>query len=297
MARVTTADIARFLEVGTDKIYTDNFDKYPKEYDKYTTAKESKKEVAKFDSVGNLQAAQEKIEGNSIQYGKVEQAYQTTCKMKTWANGFQYTLESERFDQYGVLLKAKAKELARTMLELRENNAVYWLNNADNAAVTLADGVPMLSNSHPLKNSASLNDTLTTGGITYENMKTAFNMFNAFMNHAGGPMKSTPKRIITHRNNMWTVDEVFMSDKEPHVLSNTKNVLPSIGRVYSNYISNQNYWFLEDTDFEHILFVKNMDVQFEADKDKIGTKDWYVNALEIYNLCVIPNIGIVGSTG
>ncbi len=299
MSRTMTNDISRFLEAGIDDIYTENFQKFPKEYDKYTTQKTSEKKVAKFDSVGNLQAAQEKIEGNAIQYGKIEQAYQTTCTMKTWANGFQYTMESERFDQYDVILQARAKELARTMLDLAEDNAVYWLDNADNAAVTLADGVPWLSNSHPLKNCGSkYNDTLATGALSNpDNVKTALNMFNGFYNHAGGKMKSTAKRIITHKNNMWTVEEIFGSDKKAYESSNTKNVLPPVDRVYLNYLANQNYWFLEDTDYEHELFVRNMDVKIEADRDIINTKDYYVNAVEIYNTCVVPNIGFVGSTG
>lgn len=293
-----TNDISRMIVLGNTEVFTKNFETYPREYPGYTTPKTADKKTMYYDSMGNLSAAAEKPEGSAIQYGKVSQAYQTSVTMKTWANGYSHTMEAIKFDLFSVVNSAKAKEIARTMVDLEENNAVYWLNNADNAAVTLADGQPILSNSHPLANApGEFNDTLATGAITPTNVKEALKLFNAFKNHAGGPMKADADRFITHKNNMWTYEEVFGSQNKAYELSNTKNALAPIKPVFLRRIANENYWFLEDSSYEHVLFVTFMKTAFDEDEDKIGTKDMYFNAVAIYNTCCKPEIGLVGSTG
>lgn len=118
MAYTITPDISRMIIVGQKEIFTRNFDSYPLEYPGFTTPKSSNKESETYDSMGNLKAATQKVEGNAITYGKVTQAYQTTIKNLTWANGYEVTLEATKYDQYGVINKIEAKELARTMREL-----------------------------------------------------------------------------------------------------------------------------------------------------------------------------------
>jgi hypothetical protein len=298
MAVTRTNDISRMIVLGNSEVFTKNWETYPREYPQYTTPKTADKKTMYYDSMGNLPAAAEKPEGGAIQYGKLTQAYQTSVTIKTWANGYSHTMEAIKFDLQGVVNSAKAKELARTMAELEENNAVYWLNNADNAAVTLADGVPMLSNSHPLVNApGEFNDNLFTGALTPDNVKAGLKLFNSFKNHQGGPMKSDPDRFITHKNNMWTVQEIFGSDKKAYELSNTKNSLAPLKNVFLRYLADENRYFMEDTQFDHVLFVSFMKTAFDEDEDKIGTKDMYFNAIAMYNTCAVPNIGLVGSTG
>lgn len=297
MAYMITTDISRMLLAGQKEIFTRNFESYPIEYTWYTTPKSANKETETYDSMGNLKAATRKVEGDAITYGKVTQAYQTSITNYTWANGYEVTVEATKYDLYGVCNSIKAKELARTMRELEETNAVYWLDNA--ATVNLADGVPLASNSKPLVDSASLNDTLATASTIADpdNHKTVINMFYGFMNHAGGPMKSRPGKAVTHYVNQLTVEEVYRSINKANEFSNTKNVLPSISWGYSTYMASQTAWMVWDTSYEHILFQTFMGTAFDTDTDKIYTKNMYFNAIAMYNLGCLPNIGVVYNPG
>lgn len=296
MAYTATTDESRMIVAGQKEIFKKNLELFPLEYPNFTTAKDSNKKTETYDSIGNLQAATEKIEGGSIPYGKVEQAYQTSITNKTWSNGFAHTMEAIKFDLYGVINSVKASELSRTMRELEETNAVAHIDNAITTA--LADGATLGSNSHPLFNvPGSYNDTLTSGALTPDNLKTGVQMFSAFKNHQGGPMKSKPNRLITHSYNMQTVEEIFSSTLKAYELSNTSNKLPKLNPVYSTYMSSTAAWLLEDSNFEHILFQWFMKTEFDQDKDIINTKNMYFNAIAIYNTGVLPNIGIVYSPG
>jgi hypothetical protein len=296
MAYTMTQDISRMIVAGQKEIFLKNYDPFPIEYPEFTTAKTAKQKTETYDSMGNLQAATEKVEGSNISYGKVGQAYQTSITNKTWANGYSVTIEASKFDLYGTINSVKAKELARTMRELEEGNSVYWINNA--TTVNLADGAPLWTNSRPLLNVVgTYNDTLTTGGLTPDNVKTAISMFTQFLNHAGGPMKSRASDGLTHAYNMLTVEEIMGSELKAYELSNTGNKLPKLIWHYSSYMESLTSWMVWDKNYEHILFQVFMPSTFDSDEDKINTKNLYLNAIAIYGVGCLPNIGVVGSAG
>jgi hypothetical protein len=286
------------LVAGQKEIFTKNFDAYPTEYPQFTVNKDGVKEIETFDSMGNLGEGGEKMEGDAINYNKVEQAYQTSIKSKTWANGYAHTIEAIKFDLYGVINSVKAKELARTMRELEEKRAIKRIDEA--ATANLADGVPLASDSHPLKNApGQFNDTQAAASSLSDpdNHKTMVNMFYDFKNHAGGPMKTKPTDGLTHYTNMLTVEEIYKSVNKANEFSNTKNVLPKINWKYSTYISSRTAWMMWDSDFDHVLFVWWMKTDFDTDQDKISTKNYYLNAVAMYETGALPNIGFVYNAG
>jgi hypothetical protein len=298
MAYTITSDISRMIVAGQKEIFTKNFDAYPTEYPQFTVDKTATKKVETYDSMGNLTAGGEKVEGDAITYGKIEQAYQTSVTNRTWANGYAHTMESIKYDLYGVINSAKAKELSRTMRELEEQRAIKRVDEA--LTTNLADGVPLASASHPLVNApGQFNDTLATASSITDpdNHKTMINKFYEFKNHAGGKMKSKPTDGLTHWSNMITIEEIYGSDKKANELSNTKNALPKISWKYSTYISNQNAWMMWDNTYDHILFQWFMKTVFDQDEDKISTKNMYMNAVAIYETAAVPNSGIVYNAG
>lgn len=298
MAYTMTSDISRMIVAGQKEIFTKNFDAYPLEYTSFTTEKTANKKAETYDSMGNLGPGGEKIEGDSISYNKVEQAYQTTITNKTWANGYSVTLEATKYDLYNVINDARAKELARTMRDLEEQNAIYWVDNA--TTVNLADGAPLATNSRPMYNVAGVfNDTLATASSIADpdNHKSMINMFYDFKNHQNGPMKSRPTDGLTHYSNQLTIEEIYGSGNKAGEISNTKNVLPRMKWNYSTYISSKTAYMMWDSSYDHILFQWFMKTQFDSDEDKINTKNLYMNAIAIYNTGALPNIGIVYNAG
>ena len=300
MAVTVTSDISRMLAAGITDVFTENFNAYPIEWPSFATKKTADKETMIYDSMGNIGAATEKSEGGEVPYKKIEQAYQTTVKMKTWSNGIRFTLEGKKYDLYKVTAEAQAKELSRTMRELEDNNVIAWIDNVTSSSYALADGQPIASNSHPLKNLAgTYNDTYATASSLKvpENHKTMINMFADFKNHAGGKMKAYPNKGLTHRYNMGDIEEIYQSDKKANEFSNTKNTLPSIQWVYSTYMSDTDAWMMWDSRYEHLIFVEYQGVNSNSGEDKEKTLDFWYNVYQMYNVGCLPNIGIVWNDG
>lgn len=297
MAYTITSDISRMLVEGQRDIYMDNFNPFPIEYPQFSTKKKSTKKVETYDSMGNLQEAYVKVEGDPIVYGKVGQAYQTTITNETHVNGYAHSFEAIKYDLYGCINSVKAKELARTMREEEETTVIAQWDNA--FATNLADGVPLCTNSRPLVNSGALNDTLaTTSSLQVpENHKTMIKMFAAFRNHAGGRFKTYPTNGMTHIQNMMDIEEVYYSQNKANEQSNTKNSLPKIKWVYSTYLASLTAWFMWDNKIDNVLFQEHTPTEFDQDEDKISTKNMYYNAIGMYAAGTLPSIGIVGNVG
>lgn len=289
------AQMSRMTVAGQKEIFTKNFDTYPSTYAPAVTLKTSTKAAETYDSIGNLKAAEEKLEGGPINYGGIEQAYQTKITNKTVANGFFVTYEEMEDDLYAVVNSAKAKELSRTMKDAEEAEA--WRPYNEAFTVIGADGVALCSDSHPLKNSASVNDNLTTGAITVENLKAGLMLSNGFLNHAGQPYLTEADQIITHKNNMFTVQEILKSVNSAGEISNTKNVLPPLKEIYTRWLTSTTSWFLRDSTQENIIFQSREKTRFGEDTDKISTLNIYLNAIARYKAGFINAFGIVGSTG
>lgn len=299
MPKTMSADISRMTVIGGNKeVFTKNFDSIAIEYPGFTTPKTADQWIEYYDSMGNLSAGQEKYEDVALVYGKVTQAYQTKIETRGWYNGYSHTAEALLKDRQSVIRSVKAKELARTMRDLEEKRAIYWLDNAFDT-VTLSDGAYLCSNTHPCLNaSGTYNDTLTTGALSPDTLKTAIQMFADFKNHAGGPMQSDPKILITHKYNMLAVREILGSDRQAYEFSNTKNVLPDLKPVFSRYLTSKTAWFLEDTDYEHILFQWFKKTEFGEAEDEVKSPgDMFLRAIAYYNTGALPNVGIVGSQG
>lgn len=301
MAVGLTADISRMVVLGNKEVFTGNFDTVPREYQGYTTAKTASKKTEYYDSMGNLAAGYEKTENMTLTYSKVVQAYQTSCAIKGWANGYAHSKESIMFDLFNVINSVKAKELARTMLDLEEARAIRHLDNAF-ATDTLADGVYLCSATHPCKDaSGTYNDTLLDA-VTMgpDAIKAGIQSFVDFKNHQGGPMVSFPDRFITHKWNMMTYEEIFGSPNQAYEMSNTKNVIPRLKPVYLTRLTSKTAYFFEDSTYEHIIFqrFKGAALEFNNAENKVTNPgDMYINAIDYYNTCVLPNIGIAGSAG
>jgi hypothetical protein len=297
MAYTQQADISRLLVAGQKEIFMKNLEAYPTEYPTFMNMKTSNKAQETYDSIGNLKAAEKKIEGGSINYGKVTQAYQTTIINETFANGYEITIEANMNDLYGAINSIKAKELARTMRELEETESIYWVDNA--STVNLADGVPLASNSHPLIDSAELNDTLATASslAVPDNHKTMINMFYDFKNHAGGFMKCKPSKGLTHYTNQMVVEEVYKSINKAQEMSNTKNTLPTVSFNYSTYMNSRTAWMMWDNKFEHFIFQKRMGTEFHMEQEKLYTYNYLFNAIEMFGTGCLPQPGFVYNAG
>lgn len=293
----TRSDIARAMYLGTKEVFMDNLKKQPNEQWKaYATVKNSDKMEETYDSVGNLKPAEVKPEGNSFDYGKIEQAYKTVVKNETVVNGFSVTMEAKEDEKWGVVPEVKVNELIRTMISKREQSvAAVW----DGVTSTIsADGKAYAATDHPLVNNNSVvNNNLVDKAFELGTYREAVNKFNHWYNHYGDKFFTTPSAILAHRDRQTYIFAMLQSQLLPFEESNTKNTIPQLKTIFSSYINSLQVHILDES-IDSAIFQQRKNFVHDYDYDNRSTFNFYYNVHERYKAAMInPGFGFVTITG
>ena len=298
MATLTTrSDIARAMYVGTKEVFMENLKKQPEQqWSSYATVKESDKMEETYDSVGNLKPAHIKAEGAVVVYGDIKEAYKTTVKNETVANGFSVTMEAKEDEQWGLVPEVKVNELIRTMISAKEQAvAKVW---DDVTTAVGADGVAYAAATHPnLNNVATKNDNLVEAIFDINSYQSAVSKFNHWRNHYGDKFFTTPSAILAHRDRQTNIFAMLQSNLMPFENTNTKNTIPQLKVIFSNYISTLQVHILDES-IDSAIMQRRKGMTDEYDYDKRETFNFFYNVHERYKAAMInPGFGFVTITG
>lgn len=292
------SDISRMLAAGQAKIFRDNLKPAKKEQWRWCSSiTKSTKNQETYDSIGNLKPAHVKEEEGNIQYGKLEQAYQTTVVNETIANGYWFSMEVEEDDLYAVVDEGEQKELPRTMQSKRETDiAAIW-----DAVFTAtgADGVAYASASHPLKNCPGKNNDNLGAAVapSPDALVDLCNKFNSIYRHNGELMDTDASALLFHKNKMATWQAILASNLKAQELSNTKNTVPQLRLIWNKYVNATAYHAI-DEEIESIIMQMRRGFKYGYFVDKKDTLNTYFNVTERRKAAHInPGFGHVSSVG
>lgn len=291
------ANFSRYLSDKITELFLENL-KAPQEeeYLAFTTPKKSTKDEEIYDSIGNLSAAEEKIEGGPLHYEQVTQMYQTTVINKTYDRGFYETYEAIEDDVEKVIGKVNTGGMIRAMVEKREEEVATVVDGV--FTIASADGKYYADDDHPLdttKTSAVNDNLMTPSTITPDSINDGGNMFNDIKDFAGNHFKTKARAILAHANNQTLIQSIYQSNLKALELSNTKNALPSLTQIYGTYIS-KTYWHLLDTMIPSFIFQRRKGLSPFEDQDKISTLNYYWAMVERYRAAQInPGFGHVSN--
>lgn len=293
----TRADIARAMYIGTKEVFMKNLKKQPEEQWKaYATIKNSDKMEETYDSVGNLKPADIKAEGAPVVYGEIKEAYKTTVKNETVANGFAVTMEAQEDEKWGIVPEVKVNELMRTMISKREQAvAKVW----DDVTTSIgADGVAYASDKHPLLNDGTkFNDNIVKKVFDINSYQDAVKKFNHWYNHYGDEFFTTPSAILSHRDRQTNIFAMLQSSLLPFENTNTKNTIPQLKTIFSSYINELQVHILDET-IDSVIFQRRKGLKDGYDYDERDTFNFYYNVHERYKAAMInPGFGFVTITG
>ena len=303
--------MARAISALWDTYYTPNFEQFPKEYTQWNTMIGKDQLAGYYDTIGNLPKAVALSDGADFPLEAVSQAFQTVITSSAVASGIEITWSLMKAAEglSNVVNDIKAYAAVRAMITKLEELAIATWDNA--FTTNLADGVPMLSNSHPC------NDTTGGTNLTYDNLATgaafgaggyanvlaALELFSGFKDHQGSPIPSTPKRFMTHAQNQYKLKALMESQTVPSSTTDTSemNSIPDLTPVFSNYLTSKTAWFIEDNapDRPHGICQYLNSVATPENKTEVLQKSRGLGITSGYFFGVgaVPNIGIVGSTG
>lgn len=279
------------------KIINDEYAKIPEQFPMIFAQSNMRKKEESYPHMGAFGLWSTNTEGGTINEDEIHEGETATFTAQRRDKGYSVTWELTKDDLYGVFngrgVDGDAKGLARGLRATLETDAANVLNNG--FSNTGYDGVALFSNSHPLADSASTLDNLTTGTLTPANLKSGMTLMRAQVNEANVLIQARSKQLIVGPDNEYTALEITRSTNQAFEQSNTKNVIEGLRPIIMDYITGDS-WFLRDPSIENLMFKWREKPWYDSQKIQ-KTVDFFVFGFTRYDVGYVDPRGLVGSSG
>lgn len=274
----TTGFAPELLYPGLAEIWGLDYDQYPTKYTKFMKVEDSDKAFEKEQGLSGFSIAGVKDQGNSVQFGRLTQGFQKEYVHITYGLGAIVTREMMEDDQYNVISKIPTL-LAEALRRTEEIIAHGPLNSAFDSSIVGADGQSLCSASHP--NSGSGGGTQgnmpsVAADLTQTSLEQAFIDTENFRDENNQRISMPQKRrLLVSRSDMYNAPKILKTQYKVGSADNDVNVIAEqpIELVVSNYLVDQDAWFLQNGIRNGLKFKRRRAADIERDNDRVGTQN------------------------
>src|SRR5215813_14018673 len=150
MPAISRAQLMKQLVPGLNALFGLEYARYQEEHKDIFTIENSERSFEEETKITGFGAAPVKPEGEAIEYDDAQESYTARYTHETIAMGFAITEEAVEDNLYDSLSARYTKALARSMAHTKQVKAAAILNNGFTTGFNGGDGVPLLSNAHPI---------------------------------------------------------------------------------------------------------------------------------------------------
>ena len=137
------------------------------------------------------------------------------------------------------------------MAHTKQVKAANVLNNGQKAGVLGGDGVPLISNAHPLATGGTFSNVLAVAADLNEtSLEQSLIDIAGFVDERGLRIATTGRKMIIPKELQFTAERIMKSPMRTSTADNDINAVRSMGMVPEGYVVNN---FLTDTDSYFLL--------------------------------------------
>lgn len=273
MAIINTGSFSKALWPGINAWYGKAYDEYKVEwtdlFNKYTSRKAFEEDVG----VTSFGLFQVKPEGSSVSYDTEQQGFITRYTHINYALGFIITKEMFDDDQYDVVGERRAKSLAFSARQTKENVAANVYNRAFNTSYTGGDGKAMIVADHPNVVGGTWSNTPSVAAnISEAAFEQATIDIARFKNDRGLLIQVMPESVISAPENMYEFERIMKSQHRVSTADNDINALVSMGKFpkglkVNHYLTSTTAWFIRTNAPDGLKYFERKGDNFTEDND------------------------------
>lgn len=273
MALINTGSFSKALWPGVNAWYGKAYDEFPVEwtdlFDQYTSRKGFEEDVG----ISSFGLAQVKPEGTAINFDTETQGFITRYTHITYGLGFIVTKEAFEDDQYDVVAERRARSLAFSMRQTKENVAANVYNRAFNASYLGGDGVSLLVSNHPnVAGGTASNILATAANLSEASLEQAAIDLGKYTNDRGLRIQVMPKSIVIPVDLQFEVERILKSQYRVGTPNNDISALVSMGKFpegikLNHYLTSTTAWFIRTNAPDGMKYFSRRDDAFTEDND------------------------------
>lgn len=299
---INSGSFSKALWPGINAWYGKAYDEYPVEWtdlvDQYTSRKQFEEDVG----VTSFGLAQIKPEGQAVAFDTEMQGFITRYTHIEYALGFIITKIMFDDDQYDVVGERRAKGLAFSMRQTKENVVANTYNRAFNSSYTGGDGVSMINSGHPNVAGGTWSNTLSVAAnLSEASLEQSCIDISKWTNDRGLRVAIMPKTIIIPTDLQFGLERILKSQYRVGTNYNDISALVSMGKFpggakVNHYLTSTTAWFIRTNSPDGIKLFERSPDAFTEDNDW-DTENAKFKATARYSVGWTDPRGIYGTAG
>lgn len=211
----------------------------------------------KFENFTGLGIAQVTGERQPYDQQEIEQAAQVTITPVKFTVAISITEEMLRFNLWPKINNLVGASANAVNARIDTNAAKIFYLGFGTTFFTGGDGVALYSASHPMNDGSTQSNTLGTVPLSYDNLKTAIQRMDRFVDDKGIQLLPCTKlRLIVARENKERAEEVLRSIGNPDNANRISNVFANGNGVIDYRVS---HWIPNDSSYKYNWFVVDLE--------------------------------------
>lgn len=288
MATITTGAHPKALWPGIKEWWGRSYDEHPEEFvdlfDKETSDKAYEEDV----EITGFGLAPVKPQGTSINYDVESQGAVTRYTHVAYALGYVVTYEELRDDLYEVVSKRRAKQLAFSMRQTKENVAANVYNRAFNSTYVGGDAVSLINTAHPTTSGNQSNQLTTAADLSEAAIEDLTVQVMQAQNNKGLRISLMPQSLHVPVQYYYEANRILKSVLQNDTANNAINVLKAInvfpkGIKMNHYFTSATAWFIRTNAPAGMKHFERDAIMFDQDND-FDTKNAKAASYERYSM-------------
>jgi hypothetical protein len=243
--------------------------------------------------------AKKKSEGQSIEYDTDGEGPQSRFTNVTYGLGYMVSREEIEDDQYTYVSQNRSKALSFSMQATKETVHANILNRAFSGTYTGADGVALISDSHPTRGGLQSNK-VPDADLSESSLEDAFKLMWATKNARGLPIVLRGTKLVIHPSELFNATRILKSAMRVGTPNNDTNAIRTMGiapEVVANpYLTDLDAWFLLTNAPNGLMTYQRRAVELQK-ADDFDTENVKAKATERYAAGWADWRAVLGSQG
>ena len=243
---ISRSQLVKELEPGLNALFGLEYNRYENQHAEIFATETSDRAFEEEVMLSGFAGAPVKAEGAGVVFDQANEAYTARYTHETIALAFSITEEAIEDNLYDRLAQRYTRALARSMSNTKQVKAAQVLNQAQFTAVTGGDGVPLISNAHPLSNGGTFSNVLATAADLNEtSLEQALIDIAAFTDERGLLISTQGRKLIIPSELQFVAERLTQSQLRVGTADNDINATRNMGMIPEGYVVNH---YLTDPD-------------------------------------------------
>ena len=250
MSVINRAALAEHLWPGIINWFGMEYKDYPQQYTDAFDTSPSHKAYEEYVMESAFGLAPMKAAGAPTIFDTAADAWKGRVEMVAYALGFVITREAVADDQYFDLVPKYTRALKRSMIITKEVRAASFIDGVFTTSMT-GDGVPVVSDSHPLKSGGTFsNKGAANADLNETSLEAAIIQIANWTDERGLRINVQPRKLILPNGMQFTGERLLTASLRPGTGDNDPNAIRQMGMIpegyrVNNYLSDPRAWFIK----------------------------------------------------